>query len=112
MHMNLPYLVLPHLKTDILLKCLLLFMFAFSSFFSFAQTQTISLAGKWKVKLDAENEWINCNNASINNLVVQMKIGEPRIEADDFCVKLYFKDAKDSLKISSLLIYNLLGIME
>lgn len=61
---------------------------------------------------DAENEWINCENASINNLVVQMKIGEPRIEADNFCVELYFEEPKESLKISSLLIYNLLGIIE
>lgn len=61
---------------------------------------------------DSEDGWIDCEDANINNLVVQMMIGEPRIEADNFCVKLYFEEPEDSLKISSLLIYNLLGIME
>ena len=66
---------------------------------------------KTSVEDSEEYEWITCEDATAENLVVMFKKGEKRIEAESFCVKLYFEDPDDSIKLVSLLLYNLLGIM-
>ncbi|MCC7574465.1 hypothetical protein KO361_02645 [Candidatus Woesearchaeota archaeon] len=59
-----------------------------------------------------EYSWVTCDDASVDDLVVEFRQGSPRIEASDFCISLYFDDVEDSLRMSSLLIYKLLGIMD
>ena len=56
--------------------------------------------------------WVSCDDADINNLVVKVKRGESRVEAEPFCVVLYVDDNRDATKVASLLLYNLFGIME
>jgi hypothetical protein len=66
---------------------------------------------KTSVEDNEEYEWITCENATPQNLVIMFKKGETKIDAEPFCINLYFEDPNDSIKIVSLLLYNLLGIM-
>lgn len=54
---------------------------------------------------------ITCEDASIDNLVVEFLHGETGIEFSPFCVSVYFDEPEDSLKMSYLMIYHLFGIM-
>ncbi len=91
------------------------------------QSAHLSLAGNdlaryfrsffgFEVRVSVEDSddypWVSCVDADINNLVVKVKRGESRVEAEPFCVVLYVDDNRDATKVASLLLYNLFGIME
>jgi hypothetical protein len=60
-----------------------------------------------------EYDWITCDEADINNLVIEFRRGVAGIElVAPFCVVVSFEDPEDSLRLSSLMIYNLMGIMD
>ena len=67
------------------------------------------------VFVGAENfedyEWVSCDDASIDNFVILFKEGEPRIESMPFCAIIYFDEPEDALKLSSLFLYKLFGVM-
>lgn len=59
-----------------------------------------------------EYENITCEDATKNNFVLIFKQGELRAESKPYCAILYFDEPSDATKITSKLIYNVLGIME
>lgn len=57
-------------------------------------------------------EVISCENASNETLVLEIDKGDTGFVSEGYCIRLFFDEPEDSLKMASLLIYKLLGIME
>ncbi|MFP4568000.1 MAG: hypothetical protein ACLFN8_03575 [Candidatus Woesearchaeota archaeon] len=70
----------------------------------------------YTVQVSIENNdeytWFDCEDANPKNLVIKLMKGDPRIEANDFCIQIYFEEPQEAVQLVSLLNYNLLGVME
>lgn len=78
-------------------------------------TRVLSYFFGFKINVSGEGledyDWIGCDMSSPEQVVVTLKKGPARIESSPFCVDLYFDTPDEAVQVSSLFIYNLLGIM-